>query len=85
MYVQIEASAEDSSQGHKLYHTQILFGKRDDPLLTIYARQIIERIASVSDKPLLLSISLREETRDSETFQEVLNTLFKMATWYQLL
>lgn len=61
----------------------VRLGKRDDPLLMIYARQIIERISLVSDKPLLLSISLKsdEASRNNVSFQNILNKLFEIATW----
>jgi hypothetical protein len=43
-----------------IFHTTTLLGRRDDPLLDIYARQIIERIASLGDsRPLLLFICLQ--------------------------
>lgn len=56
-------------------------GKRDDPLLHIYARQIVERMSATTDKPLLLSISLRPEGRSAELFQAVLNKLYEVNTW----
>ncbi len=80
----IEACAEDTSEtSRKVYRLQTLIGRRDDPLLLLYARQIIERLAAVSDKPLLLAISLRtdDEARAPETFQALLNRVFDIATW----
>jgi len=65
----------------KIYEVQSLLGKRDDVLLNVYARQIIERISATSDKPLLLALSLKPEGRDAETFRDVLNKLFEIATW----
>ena len=56
---------------------ETMMGKRDDPLLNIYARQIIERISLSSDKPLLLAISIKDECRDTETFQIILNKLYE--------
>jgi proteasome assembly chaperone 3 len=78
----VEAHSEDSSEsGRKLFSVQVLLGKRDDPLISVYARQIIEKIAASSDKPLLLAISLRPDRRDASTFQELINKLFEIATW----
>ena len=89
----IEATAENVDfNSNKIYHIQTLFGKRDDPLLAIYARQIIENIATYSGnnenngtatgvKPLLLSIALNDNSRDSDSFTEILNKLFEIATW----
>lgn len=76
---QLRASSEDKADGGKLFHIDTLFGKRDDPLLHVYARQIVERIASVSSKPLLLAIALK--SRDTATFQSALNHLFDINTW----
>ena len=70
------------SDSRKLYHCQVLFGRRDDPLLVLYARQIIEKISLVSEKPLLLAIALKESGRDTTTFQTIINELFQIATWY---
>ena len=61
-------------------------------MLTIHARQIIENIATYSNnrtnnnnktevKPLLLSIGLDSNSRDSDSFTEILNKLFEIATW----
>lgn len=61
--------------------TQTVLGKRDDPLLSVYARQIIEKIALVSDKPLMLVIALTEDGRDTKTFQQILNKLYEINTW----
>eukprot|EP00520_Triparma_pacifica_P020011 CAMPEP_0118642338 /NCGR_PEP_ID=MMETSP0785-20121206/5782_1 /TAXON_ID=91992 /ORGANISM="Bolidomonas pacifica, Strain CCMP 1866" /LENGTH=124 /DNA_ID=CAMNT_0006533883 /DNA_START=71 /DNA_END=442 /DNA_ORIENTATION=- len=67
--------------GNKTYIVEILMGRRDDPLLEIYARQLIEK-CSLMDvgvmRPLLLQISLKEEGRDTESFQETLNKLLEM-------
>lgn len=65
------------------YEMSVLLGKREDTLLMVYARQIIQRISRYSDKPLMLAISLREgeEGRDADTFSAVLNKLFEISTW----
>ncbi len=77
----LSAWAEAKSDGGKLYQVSTLMGKRDDPLLNIYARQIIERMAVSTDKPLLLSISLHPDGRSAAIFQSVLNRLFEINTW----
>lgn len=63
------------------YETSVLLGKRDDLLLQVYARQIIEKISKYSKLPLLLAISLQENGRDVEIFNNVLNTLEEIRTW----
>jgi hypothetical protein len=51
-----------------IFRTATLLGRRDDPLLDIYARQIIERIASTGDtRSLLLFICLQSPGSCSET------------------
>lgn len=77
----LKAWAEPKSEGGSIFQVATLMGKRDDPLLHIYARQIIERLITVSNKPLLLSISLKSECRDAETFQCILNELFQHNAW----
>lgn len=79
----IESWAEESKSlgADKIYRTRTLLGKREDALLDVYCRQIMTFISQVSDKPLLVSISLKEEGRDTETFQAILNKLVEIATW----
>ena len=74
-------SAPKSEGGGFIYTITTLIGKRDDPLLNIYARQIIERLSLTTNKPLLLAISILDDSRDSETFQTILNYLFQENAW----
>ncbi|GMI43414.1 hypothetical protein TrCOL_g120 [Triparma columacea] len=65
----------------KTYNVEIMMGRRDDPLLEIYARQLIEKCCVMDAqimRPLMLTISLKEEGRDTESFQAVLNKLLEM-------
>ena len=65
----------------KSYDVDVLLGKRDDPLLSIYCRQLVEKCAEVDKvqgRPVLLSVGLKEEGRDSGTFAELLNEVLKM-------
>jgi len=79
----IEGWCEESADGNVLFQTKVLLGKRDDPILHIYARQIIEKIvsSSTSRKPLLLSISLQPDSHDAITMQDILNKVFEINTW----
>lgn len=77
----MKAWAEPKSEGGSIFQVSTIMGKRDDPLLHIYARQIIERMSSSTDKPLLLSLSLKPDCRDAGTFQEILNQLFQNCAW----
>lgn len=67
--------------GEASYDMTTLLGKRDDPLLDVYARQIIEKVAVHSNRPLILGIALKPEGRDAKTFQDILNKLFEINTW----
>ena len=77
----LTAWAEDRLDGlSKSYESHVLIGKRDDDLLNVFAKQIMQRIASQSNKPLLLSIALDEQGRDPETFNAVLDALFAVCS-----
>ncbi|CAN0133381.1 unnamed protein product, partial [Hapterophycus canaliculatus] len=52
---------------------------RDDPLLSLYARQMLEQMKS--EKPLLLAVCLKEEGRNTQTFQEVINQVLTLGGW----
>jgi proteasome assembly chaperone 3 len=70
---QISAKSDDSVTrpgAAPSFDVNVLLGRRDDPLLLIYARQLVEAISKSSSRPLLLSISLRE--RDPATFEKVM-------------
>jgi hypothetical protein len=79
----VNAWCEESPDGNTLYQTKVLLGKREEPILHIYARQIIEKIvtSSTSRKPLVLAISLHKDSQGAGTMQEVLNKLFEINTW----
>lgn len=77
----INAWAESKADGGKSFDMVTLLGRRDDPLLNVYARQLIEKISLVSDKPLLLAIALVAGGRDVETFQNVLNNIANNNSW----
>jgi len=77
------AEAIEGPEGRRTYEVSTLLGKRDDPLLDIYARQLIERSAAgtAEPKPLLLAIALKESGRGVDIFNEVLNTVIELAAW----
>jgi len=77
----MHAWSEQKSDSGKLYHVETLMGKREDPLFTIYARQLIERLSSYTSRHLLLSIALKEDGRDVETFQAIINSIFSNLSW----
>ena len=53
------------------YSIRTLFGKRDEEILEIYARQIIQ--AQTSLKPLLLSIALKDYS--GKTMRDILSII----------
>lgn len=75
------ANALESSENNYIYKISTLFGKRDDPLLYVYARQIIEMISHTSKKPLILAVSLQNEGRGVDFLQISLNKLQNMRMW----
>lgn len=77
----INAWAEKKADGGKTFEMVTVLGRRDDPLLNVYARQLIEKISLVSDKPLMLAIALLPNGRDAETFQKVLNDIVSLNSW----
>lgn len=70
-----------NADGAVKYDITTIFGRRDDILLNVYARQIIERISQTSSLPLLLAICLDENGRDVKIFEEVLNRIESIKTW----
>ena len=74
---------------------RVLLGRRDDALLAVYARQLIERIdargasaaptgaggAGEAGHPLLLALALSDDGRDSSTFQAVVNLVLELRVW----
>lgn len=79
----VNAWCEESADGNTLFQTKVLLGKREEPILHIYARQIIEKIVntSTSRKPLVLAISLHQDTQGAKAMQMILNALFEINTW----
>jgi proteasome assembly chaperone 3 len=77
----LTAWADSKSDGGYLYHIDTILGRRDDPLLTIYARQIVEKITPHTKKPVLLGISLKEEGRSREHFQLIMNKVLEIIVW----
>ena len=85
----LHAWVEECADGKLLFQTKVLLGRRDDPVLHIFARQIIEKIAltsadsvhSASRKPLVLAIGLEESGRSAKAMEAILNKLFEINTW----
>ena len=70
---QIQAHADSPlDAGRTSYSTRVLFGRRDDEALEVYARTLVELISKRSPTagPLLLAISIREHS--AEMFRSVM-------------
>ena len=69
--------SEDRLDGSsKLYKSHVLLGKRDDELLNVFAKEIMQIISPRSTLPLLLSIALDDENgRNAETFKTILESV----------
>lgn len=70
---QIHAQADNSINASSgTYTTRVLLGRRDDEVLEVYARTLVELIGKKSpeSRPLLLSISIKEHSK--ELFREVM-------------
>ena len=79
----MEATSEEVvGTGEKTFDVRVILGRRDDPLLLVYGRQLIEQISKTSNKPLLLGIALKVSvyTSCSENDSEA-----RIATHYPLL
>mmetsp|Transcript_39902 Transcript_39902/g.47923 ORF Transcript_39902/g.47923 Transcript_39902/m.47923 type:complete len:144 (-) Transcript_39902:41-472(-) len=81
----LETSDIDCS---KTYHVSNLLGNREDSLLGVYARAILEKIVDLdkeqqrysltSTVPLLLGIALKKEGRGTEIFQSIIKQVISM-------
>eukprot|EP00244_Chara_vulgaris_P003309 TRINITY_DN15964_c0_g2_i1.p1 TRINITY_DN15964_c0_g2~~TRINITY_DN15964_c0_g2_i1.p1 ORF type:complete len:127 (+),score=19.85 TRINITY_DN15964_c0_g2_i1:129-509(+) len=60
------AKQEEIYDGPKAFQVDTILGKRDEPLLTVCARQLIEKMSMAGSRsphlPLLLSISLKNHS-----------------------
>jgi len=76
----ISAEVIEGPDGRRTYEVNTLMGKRDDQLLNVYARQLIERMSQggVSSKPLILTIALSKNGRGVDIFNDVLNAILEM-------
>lgn len=71
----------NQSNSNLRFLTKVLIGKRDDPLLEIYARQILENINKVYEmNEIYLGISLQEEGRSRESFVQIINIILENIT-----
>lgn len=65
--------------GDPNYSITTLIGKRDNAILNIYARQIIELVGTSSSKPVLLAVALVDESKSA--LKTILEILEKNKVW----
>eukprot|EP00026_Physarum_polycephalum_P022918 Phypoly_transcript_27432.p1 GENE.Phypoly_transcript_27432~~Phypoly_transcript_27432.p1 ORF type:complete len:136 (-),score=21.49 Phypoly_transcript_27432:3-410(-) len=79
MFQAFKVSGDMTISGEPNYTISTLIGKRDDPVLTTYARQLIELVGNTSSKPILLGIALLDESK--ETFRTIMDIIEKNKMW----
>jgi len=73
---------DELTEGEPSYDVRILMGRRDDPMMTIYGRQLIELISTTkteNHKPLLLCLSLKDESK--ATFNSIMQIIRENKVW----
>ena len=76
----MRADAKVGHDGELSFSLDVLLGKRDEPLLLIYARQVLERMRAAGNaKPLLLAISLKDDS--PECFRAVMEMVVSARVW----
>jgi len=71
---------EEGMSVEPTFSVSVIFGKRDEPMLTATARRLIEHISSiVPSKPLVLSLGLKDHS--SETLKEIVATVIENRLW----
>ncbi|CAK4174799.1 unnamed protein product [Aphanomyces euteiches] len=71
--MEIEATSKENLNGNPHIDISVRLGKRDDPLLLIYARQFLERFGIPRGKSIVAAVGLKDRT--SETFEVVINAI----------
>ncbi|KAI9912779.1 hypothetical protein PsorP6_005101 [Peronosclerospora sorghi] len=76
LVLQVEAHQKNSVSGKFQADIHVRLGRRDDPLLLVYARQFLEHFGAPVGLPILAAIGLKD--RSSDTFEVVMQTLKKL-------
>ncbi|CEG41393.1 Uncharacterized conserved protein [Plasmopara halstedii] len=66
----LEAYQKDTISGKLQSDIHVRLGRRDDPLLLVYARQLLEHFGVPVGLPVLVAIGLKD--RSSQTFEVVM-------------
>jgi hypothetical protein len=82
-YLMCEAIPDEVNPKHVDYDVTTLLGAREDTLLTVYARQITERIEKLQPNPIsltvIVAISLnKNKAPQQEMFNSIVNLLVNL-------
>lgn len=76
----LHARKEEGMSIHSTFSVNVIFGKRDEPMLVACARQLIEHIsARGTSKQLLLSLGLKDHSM--ETLKGVVSAVVENRLW----
>lgn len=78
LLAQRERGAGGTASGPGSFSTKVLMGKRDD-YMQVYARRVAEMVAARCDKPLLLTLCVKDDS--PEVFKAVMSKLQTIAIW----
>lgn len=82
-YLMCEAIPDEVNPKHVEYNVTPLLGAREDTLLTVYARQITERIEKLQPNPILLTVIVaislnKNKAPQPEVFNAIVDLLEKL-------
>lgn len=74
----MEARAYKTIENGTVFDIRSILGKKDDDMMNIYARSIIEVLSKFTEKPLLLGIALKEEGKSREMYDLVIEKIMSI-------
>ncbi|CAO2831633.1 unnamed protein product [Amaranthus hypochondriacus] len=76
----LQARKEEGVSVQPTFHVSVLFGKRDEPMLSACARQLIENISAAgSPRSLVLSLGLKDHSTD--TIKAIVSEVIENRLW----
>ncbi|GMI08884.1 hypothetical protein TrVE_jg2091 [Triparma verrucosa] len=79
----VSSITHSASSNKSTYNVTVLLGRRDDDILSVYCRQIIEKVSTFDDsvksgKPIMFMIGLKEEGKSRGAFVEISNEVLRL-------
>ncbi|GMH73732.1 hypothetical protein TrST_g13788 [Triparma strigata] len=79
----VSSITHSASSNKSTYNVTVLLGRRDDDILSVYCRQIIEKVSTFDDsvksgKPIMFMIGLKEEGKRRGAFVEISNEVLRL-------